>query len=72
MIKWMNTGSAAVSEKALWYGIKMLERSGGGLKDAIKTDNQFERRLLAEVSGSISTSSCGHTHANIHDSLFSS
>ena len=37
------------SEEAIWYGLRMLEQSGGSLRSRIKADNQYERRLLSEV-----------------------
>ena len=37
------------SEEAIWYGLKMLEQSGGSLRARIKADNQYERRLLSEI-----------------------
>lgn len=38
-----------ISEAAIWYGIRMLERAGGGVRQSIKADNAYERRLLPEV-----------------------
>ena len=39
----------ALSERALAYGVRMLERAGGGLRAPVATGNAYERRLLAEV-----------------------
>jgi hypothetical protein len=38
---------SAVSEPALWYGLRMLERAGGGLRAQVKPENLYERRLLS-------------------------
>ena len=40
---------SALSERALAYGWRMLERSGGGLRPSVATGNAYERRLLADV-----------------------
>ena len=42
-------GSLVVSEAAIWYGLRMLERVGGGVRQAIRAENAYERRLLSEV-----------------------
>ena len=39
----------SISEAALWYGLRMLERAGGGVRQTIKAENAYERRLLSEV-----------------------
>ena len=41
------------SEEAIWYGLRMLEQSGGSLRARIKADNQYERRLLSERTGTL-------------------
>ena len=45
----IHTPGPDLSEAALRYGLRMLERSGGGLRPAVRTHNVYERRLLAEV-----------------------
>lgn len=40
-----------LSDKALWYGLLMLDKAGGGMKHTVKADNAYERRLLTEVVG---------------------
>ena len=45
-------GGVALSERALWYGMRMLERGGSGMRPAVKPDNMYERRLLQEVNPS--------------------
>ena len=42
-------GQVLISEAAIWYGLRMLERAGGGVRQTIKADNAYERRLLSEV-----------------------
>ena len=42
-------GAMKISEAAIWYGLRMLERAGGGVRQTIKPDNAYERRLLSEV-----------------------
>ena len=39
-----------VSQSALQYGLRMLEKSGTGLQPSIKTANAYERNLLQEVN----------------------
>ena len=43
------TGLFKVSEAAIWYGLRMLERAGGGIRQTIKAENAYERRLLSEA-----------------------
>ena len=38
-----------LSEGAIWYGLHMLERSGGSMRQHITTENMYEQRLLPEV-----------------------
>lgn len=38
-----------LSERALWYGLHMLQKAGGMLRPAVETSNAYERRLLVEV-----------------------
>lgn len=38
-----------LSQSALQYGLRMLEKSGTGLQPSIKTANTYERNLLQEV-----------------------
>lgn len=38
-----------MTERALWYGLKMLERGGGAVRGGVRAENAYERRLLAEV-----------------------
>ena len=38
-----------LSEGAIWYGLHMLERSGGPMRQHIMTENVYEQRLLPEV-----------------------
>jgi hypothetical protein len=38
-----------MDEQALWYGYRMLEKTGGALKPEIKTSNVYEKKLLDEV-----------------------
>jgi hypothetical protein len=40
---------SALSERALSYGWRMLERSGGGLRPSVAAGNAYERRLLTDV-----------------------
>ncbi|KAA6427022.1 MAG: AAA-type ATPase family expressed [Trebouxia sp. A1-2] len=41
-----------LSEGAIWYGLHMLERSGGPMRQHIMTENVYEQRLLPEVVNS--------------------
>lgn len=41
-----------LSEGSLWYGMHMLERSGGSMRQHITTENMYEQRLLPEVVNS--------------------
>ncbi|KAL3152348.1 hypothetical protein ABBQ32_001411 [Trebouxia sp. C0010 RCD-2024] len=38
-----------LSEGAIWYGLHMLERAGGTMRQHIATENMYEQRLLPEV-----------------------
>lgn len=38
-----------LSEGAIYYGLRMLERSGGAMRQHITTENMYEQRLLPEV-----------------------
>lgn len=54
-----------LSEGAIWYGLHMLERSGGPMRQHIMTENVYEQRLLPEVVSSclICWSPSLHLHA---------
>lgn len=36
----------------MWYGMHMLERAGGSMRQHITTENMYEQRLLPEVVNS--------------------
>lgn len=36
----------------MWYGMHMLERAGGSMRQHIMTENMYEQRLLPEVVNS--------------------
>ena len=39
----------ALSEEAVWYGLRMTDKTGGSLRSQVKPENKYERKLLAEV-----------------------
>lgn len=43
------TQGLQLSEGSIWYGLHMLERSGGPMRQHIMTENVYEQRLLPEV-----------------------
>lgn len=43
-----------LSEGAIWYGLHMLERAGGTMRQHIATENMYEQRLLPEVVSEMS------------------
>jgi len=47
-----------LSEGAIWYGLHMLERSGGPMRQHIMTENVYEQRLLPEVVRDLLSASC--------------
>ena len=46
--------SMQLSEGAIWYGLHMLERAGGTMRQHIATENMYEQRLLPEVVSEVS------------------